>query len=254
MILTFTQQSEITNYINMYRIKHQVKNIVLNDNQSLFSQNWSDYLLTNNLFQHSNTQLYGENLAFFQGYGTDIITLLKLSIDAWYNEIKLYDFNNPGYSESTGHFTCLIWKSSTTFGIGISIDLVTSKAIICMNTYLPGNITGPTDIDTINTFRENVLPIKQPIPTPQPIPIPIPQPPIPIPIPQPKPQPIPIPIPQPKPQPIPIPIPQPIPIPKPQPIPIPIPIPIPQPQPQPQPIIIPYYPWYEWYQWYYNYF
>ena len=59
------------------------------------------------------------------------MTLLKLSVDAWYNEIKLYDFNNPGFSEATGHMTALCWASSTTFGMGIS-----ATAIICMNTIL----------------------------------------------------------------------------------------------------------------------
>jgi len=62
------QQIEITNYINNYRNINQVGDLTWDDNISLFSQNWSDYLLTNNLFQHSATKLYGENLAEFIGY------------------------------------------------------------------------------------------------------------------------------------------------------------------------------------------
>jgi len=50
------------------------------------------------------------------------MTLLKLSIDNWYNEIKLYNFKNPGFSNKTDHFTCLVWKSSKSFSIGISIN------------------------------------------------------------------------------------------------------------------------------------
>jgi hypothetical protein len=116
--LTINQQTEITNYINNYRKINQVGNLIWDNTISLFSQNWCDYLLINNLFQHSGTQLYGENLAEFSSdIIIIIIILLKLSIDAWYNEFK-----NPGFSDATGHFTCLVWKSSKKFGIGISID------------------------------------------------------------------------------------------------------------------------------------
>lgn len=214
-LLTISQKTEITNYINMLRTKNQVGNLIWDDNIALFSQNWSDHLLSTNLFQHSGTQLYGENLAYFQGYGVDIMILLKLSVNAWYNEIKLYDFNNPGFSEATGHFSALVWKASTRFGMGISIDPTTSKTIISMNTSPPGNVTGPTPTDTINRFKINVLP---PLPTPVPAPIPIPTP---------TPTPTPVPIP---PKPVPIP-PKPVPIP-PKPVPVPVP-----PKPIPTPII-----------------
>ena len=148
-------QSEILNYINNYRTLHNAPNLVWDNTIDLFSQNWANYLLTNNLFQHSGSTLYGENLAYFNGYDIDALTLIKLAIDMWYNEIKLYDFSKPGFSENTGHFTCLIWKESVTCGIGYSYNTATKTAIVTMNTFPPGNIDGK--------FQENVLP---PIMTP----------------------------------------------------------------------------------------
>jgi len=113
----------------------------------------------NNLFEHSGSSIYGENLAYFQGYGSDTITLLKKAIDNWYNEVSLYDFKNPGFSSKTGHFTCLIWKSSTKFGMGISLNIDTNTVDITMNTSPAGNILGE--------FEQNVLPeITQTIPVP----------------------------------------------------------------------------------------
>ena len=61
--ITFTteQKSEITNYINDYRAKHQSPPIIWDDTIASFSQQWAYYLLSNNLFQHSGSALYGEN-------------------------------------------------------------------------------------------------------------------------------------------------------------------------------------------------
>ena len=77
--LTAVQQVEISNYINALRLKHQAPAIIWDSKIYSFSQKWSSYLATNNLFQHSKSQDYGENLAYFRGYGTDIMVLLKLS-------------------------------------------------------------------------------------------------------------------------------------------------------------------------------
>jgi len=182
--ITFTteQKSEITNYINDYRTKHQSPPIIWDDTIASFSQQWAYYLLSNNLFQHSGSALYGENLAYFEGYGSDIVTLLKKAVDNWYNEISLYDFNNPGFSSGTGHFTCLVWKSTTRFGMGLSINTIGNKVDITMNTSPPGNYQGQ--------FQQNVLPPITPNPTPAPAPAPTPTPaPAPTPTPTPAPAP-----------------------------------------------------------------
>jgi len=208
-LLTSDQENEITTYVNNYRSLNQSPNMVWNNSIYSFSQSWSLVLSNNNLFQHSGNTLYGENLAYFQGYGTDVMTLLKKAIDSWYNEIKLYDFNSPGFSEATGHFTCLVWKSSTNFAMGISINTITQTAIITMNTSPPGNIIGEFDTNVLPT-----IPIATPLPTPAPTPTPTPGPtpgpiPTPTPIPEPTPGPSPTPTPSPTPEPIPEPSPEP---------------------------------------------
>jgi hypothetical protein len=171
--ITPEQKTEITNYINNYRARHQSPPLTWDETIATFAQQWSFYLLSNNLFQHSGSALYGENLAYFEGYGNDIVVLLKKAIDNWYNEITLYDFTNPGYKQGTGHFTCLVWKSSTKFGMGFSIDPSNNNKVdITFNSEPPGNYQGQ--------FAQNVLaptgttPLPTPTPTPSPIPNPIP--------------------------------------------------------------------------------
>ena len=76
-------------------------------------------------------------------------------VRTWYNEVVDYDFNNPGYSPSTGHFSQVIWKNSIYLGIGIGVgkhnDL---NAFYCVGQYEP-----PGNVNTAANFRSNVLPI-----------------------------------------------------------------------------------------------
>ncbi len=197
-VFTYAQKAELTDYVNAYRAKHNSPPLVWDDTISAFAQEYSLYLVTHNLFQHSNKEGYGENLAYFQGYPNEMMTLIKKSIDLWYDEIKLYNFNYPGYSPSTGHFTCLVWKSSTKFGMGYSFNNDTKVVDITMNTAPPGNIIGQ--------FQQNVSPPNGTIPQPTPTPYPIPTP-APAPIPYPTPTPVPIPVPVPAPMPYPTPVP-----------------------------------------------
>lgn len=196
-IFTSQQKDEIVGYINAYRTANQAPPMVWDDTIAAFSQKWSYHLVSSSAFEHSGTTLYGENLAYFQGYGEDVMLLIKKSIDAWYAEISSYDFKNPGFSSATGHFTCLVWVSSKTFGMGLSINTTTDAVDIVMNTNPPGNIIGQ--------FEQNVLPVISTPPTPLPGPMPVP---VPTPIPVPVPTPIPVPTPTPTPTPTPVPTPE----------------------------------------------
>jgi hypothetical protein len=162
--LTDSQRAEIIEYINQYRKAHQAPNLIWDDNITNYSQTWANYLITNNLFQHSGSQLYGENLAYFKGYGSDVMTLLKLSIDLWYKEIEYYNFSKPGFSSDTGHFTCLVWKDSKSFGLGIAIK--DDTVVISFNTSPPGNVVGEFDKNVLPKMTDISLPISPNVPTP----------------------------------------------------------------------------------------
>lgn len=162
--LTDVQRAEIIEYTNQYRKAHQAPNLIWDDNIANYSQSWANYLITNNLFQHSGSQLYGENLAYFKGYGNDPVTLIKLSIDLWYKEIEYYNFSKPGFSSNTGHFTCLVWKNSKTFGIGIAIK--DDTVVISFNTSPPGNIVGEFNTNVLPKLDDIPLPTSPPVPTP----------------------------------------------------------------------------------------
>ena len=77
-------------------------------------------------------------------------------VNAWYNEIKDYDFNNPGYSSATGHFTQLVWKATQQVGCAyVTCDNAWRQYTICE--YSPrGNIVGTDALTGESYFEENV--------------------------------------------------------------------------------------------------
>ena len=149
--LTQEQINIITDYINGYRLKHHAKPIAHDTTITTFSQSYSDQLISTNKFEHSKNKLYGENLAYFGGLKNDTVALIKKAIDAWYSEVKDYDYAKATFASGTGHFTQLCWNSSTKFGVGCSYNATTRTAIITMNFNPPGNMMG--------RFKENVSPI-----------------------------------------------------------------------------------------------
>lgn len=73
---------------------------------------------------HSDNADYGENLAL--GY------TVKGAVDAWYNEISNWDWVNPQFSGSTGHFTQLVWDKTSEIGCAIKYcDGYWGNYIIC---------------------------------------------------------------------------------------------------------------------------
>ncbi|SCU98327.1 LADA_0H12222g1_1 [Lachancea dasiensis] len=80
------------------------------DTLASYAQDYADKYDCSGSLTHSGGP-YGENLACgYSGAG---------SVEAWYDEIKSYDWSNPTFSESTGHFTQVVWKSTSQVGCGI---------------------------------------------------------------------------------------------------------------------------------------
>lgn len=96
--------SEILAMTNKYRSWHSAAPLVWDQTLADHAANTGNF--KNCIFEHdpSLTELgEGENLA----WTTDLspTKALNWSNNYWYNEVSLYDFNNPGFAKETGHFT-----------------------------------------------------------------------------------------------------------------------------------------------------
>jgi len=92
---------------NEYRAIHGVPAVTWNQTLADYAANYASQCST----QHSGGD-YGENLAY-GGY-----TNPAYYIYLWYQEGENYNYSNPGFSVSTGHFTQVVWKDTTQIGCG----------------------------------------------------------------------------------------------------------------------------------------
>lgn len=145
-------EADILNAHNEKRALHGVQSLSWNDTLAKYAADYaaSSFSCDNVQLIHSNGP-YGENLAAGYSGGFD-------PVDAWYDEIKQYDFSNPGFNEATGHFTQLIWKSSSQVGCArVKCDNSWGQYTICEYSNSRGNVVG-TDPDTGKSFfSENVV-------------------------------------------------------------------------------------------------
>lgn len=143
-------RTSILNSTNFYRYEHSASYIYWNTTLAQYAQSYSE----NCVWEHSHGP-YGENLA--RGY-----TNVTAAVDAWGNERSLYNFSNTdptGFTEATGHFTQLVWKSTQSTGCGWTNcngkNGLDGVYLVC-EYWPPGNIVG----DNNSYFKSNLSPQK----------------------------------------------------------------------------------------------
>ncbi|AAS50188.1 AAL178Wp [Eremothecium gossypii ATCC 10895] len=102
-----TFASAVLDLHNDYRRRHHAVPLRWNSTLYTHAQHYANRILCNGSLVHSGLP-HGENLAL--GYSP------AAAVTAWYDEIAEYDFSTPGFSHATGHFTQLVWRSTTSVG------------------------------------------------------------------------------------------------------------------------------------------
>ena len=140
-------RADILSNHNEHRKAHQVEPLTRDSEIEKVAQAYSEYLASISQMVHSNNELYGENLYYCYNSAKICVTGDEAS-ENWYEEISMYDYNNPGFSLKTGHFTQLVWKGSKKIGCGAACNL-DNKCYVTCNYSPPGNYR--------DEFAENVL-------------------------------------------------------------------------------------------------
>lgn len=114
-------RNSVVNWHNYYRNLYQVDDLVEDEELNRFAQETSEYMASIDHFYLSseiyNNHYIGQN-AFFYYEAPDG----KSIVDLFYDGYKFYDFNSPGYSDTTGGFTQVVWKDSKNIGVGYACN------------------------------------------------------------------------------------------------------------------------------------
>lgn len=130
---------------NKYRASHHAIPLTWNTSLAREAQAWAEYLAHEDRLKHANTD-DGENI--YMSFG-DVKVTGNVAVDKWYQEVKEYSFNRPGFQSNTGHFTQIVWRGSKEIGVG-KAQGYDGKVFVVARYRPPGN--------NLRTFEENVLP------------------------------------------------------------------------------------------------
>lgn len=133
-------------YLNKFRIMHCVPQLTYNKEIERIANEHAKYIIESGKFEHSINS-YGENIAYAYVSGDDNRAFIYTT-DLMYAEKQYYDYNNPEFSYTTGHFTQMVWKNSKHVGIGYYKNETVIAFVV--NFHPPGNY--------YNDFIDNVLP------------------------------------------------------------------------------------------------
>lgn len=146
-------EQDILDEHNRRRLLHSAQNLTWDPERVEFAVNYAA-----EAFDCDNVQLihsegpYGENLAAGYVGGIDPVV-------AWYDEIEMYDFDNPGFETETGHFTQLVWRNTSTIGCArVECDNSWRQYTICEYSESRGNIVGTNSSSGNTYFEDNVWP------------------------------------------------------------------------------------------------
>jgi uncharacterized protein YkwD len=107
---------------------------------------WAKQMCKDEKMYHSTAMANNVSENLFCGTGKEYTP--KEATQAWYDEISMYDYENPGFNAATGHFTALIWKDVKKIGYA---KMKSKKGqLFIVGHYSPaGNMLGE--------FEDNVL-------------------------------------------------------------------------------------------------
>uniref|UniRef100_A0A6G5A5X7 Putative antigen 5 family member n=1 Tax=Rhipicephalus microplus TaxID=6941 RepID=A0A6G5A5X7_RHIMP len=134
-------QRQVLRNTNRYRRLHGVHTLAEDEQLNRYAQAWALKMAQMDSMQHRRRPLHGENL--FMWWSSDLRAPItgRMAVKAWYDEIKQYDYNNPGFRSGTGHFTQLVWKDCRRLGTGVARGR--KGTIYIVSVYEPrGNIMG----------------------------------------------------------------------------------------------------------------
>ncbi|OTB01316.1 hypothetical protein M426DRAFT_323585 [Hypoxylon sp. CI-4A] len=132
--------SAILNSTNYYRESYNASTVRWNSTLESFASSYLQAHSTRDdndekCNMHHSGGPYGENLALGCSDATSCV-------DMWASEVAEYDYGDPGFGETTGHFTQLVWRDTTDVGCGAKLCPGNGGWYLACEYWPRGNIIG----------------------------------------------------------------------------------------------------------------
>ncbi len=132
-------KKEILAAHDAYRKQHHAPPLEWSDKAAAAAQKWVNKLAAEHVLKHGEHEGMGQNVAMSSStLGCDLSG--QQVTEMWYSEVKKYDFSNPKFASGTGHFTQVVWKSTTQ--VGAAKAIVGNSCFVVANYIPPGNFVG----------------------------------------------------------------------------------------------------------------
>ncbi|XP_076661420.1 uncharacterized protein LOC143365263 [Halictus rubicundus] len=135
---------------NQYRETHNSPPLEIIDELSESAQEWADHLAVLGVPAYKSDPEYGENIfaGFLRGAPENVKP--EDPLELWYREGRYFKYGEETVknTEDVRHFTQLVWKGTTSMGIGMAIGDEGETYIVCFY-QPPGNVP--------EEYAENVL-------------------------------------------------------------------------------------------------
>ena len=128
---------------NRYRAAHSAPPLQWSKDAASKAKTWAKRLADTCVLEHGNCDGMGQNIASMISSGGKVDLSGQQAVDNWYNEIKDYNYSSPGFSYNTGHFTQVVWASTT--HVGAAKVTKGSNCFVVANYLPPGNMAAEFD-------------------------------------------------------------------------------------------------------------
>lgn len=133
---------KVLRFHNIYRKRHGVPMLKINHDLCQLSQDWAETLAREDRFAYRPHCTHGENIYCLWSSDRNAKASPKDVCRSWYEEHKDHNYLvEPKGLFRAGHFTQMVWKSTTELGVGVAKTRKGKVVVVC--NYSPrGNIVG----------------------------------------------------------------------------------------------------------------
>lgn len=107
-----------------------------------YAQDWAEHLALDGKLAHRPDSKYGENIFYMWSSDPSATVSAREVCKRWYDEIQDFTFGVESRMPKAGHFTQMIWKESTEFGIALAKGKTNGKTFVVANYNPKGNYIG----------------------------------------------------------------------------------------------------------------